>query len=67
MIRQEYTWLDTKYVMLPNVIGMNIKDAQKELKGFKIEYTGDGDKVIMQEPESNQYVKEGSLVKLMLE
>ena len=49
MIRQEYTWLDTKYIMLPNVVGMNVKDAHKELKGFKIEYTGIGDKIIMQE------------------
>ena len=67
MIRQEYTWLDTKYIMLPNVVGMSVKEAQKELKGFKLEYTGDGDKVIMQEPESNQYVKETSTIKLMLE
>ena len=67
MIRQEYTWLDTKYIMLPDVVGMNIKDAQKELKGFKLEYTGEGDKVIMQEPSANQYVKEASTIKLMLE
>ena len=66
MIRQEYTWLDTKYIMLPKVVGMNLKDAQKELKGFKIEYSGTGDKVIEQVPEFNQYVKEGSTIKLML-
>ena len=67
MIRQEYTWLDTKYVMLPNVIGMTLKEAQKELKGFKIEYSGTGDKVIYQEPNPNQYVKETNTIKLMLE
>ena len=67
MIRQEYTWLDTKYVMLPNVVGMELKEAQKELKGFKIEYSGEGNKVIIQEPAASQYVKEGSIVKLMLE
>ena len=58
MIRQEYTWLDTKYIMLPDVVGMDLKTAQTTLKGFKIEYTGNGDKVIEQVPSANQYVKE---------
>ena len=66
MIRNEYTWLDTKYIMLPNVVGMNIKEAQKELKEFKIEYSGTGEKIIEQSPNSNQYVKVGSTIKLML-
>ena len=63
---REYTWLDTKYVILPNVVGMNINDAKKELKGFKIEYSGSGEKVLYQSPKGNLYVKEGSVVKLML-
>lgn len=67
MIRQEYTWMDTKYLMIPNVVGLSIKEAQKELKNFKIEYSGNGDKVIYQTPESGQYIKENSTVKLMLE
>ena len=67
MIRQEYTWLDTKYIMLPNVVGMTISDAQKTLKGLKIEYSGNGEKVIAQAPESGQYVKETNTIKLMLE
>ncbi len=66
MIRNEYTWLDTRYVMMPDVVGMSLKDAQKTLKGFKIEYTGTGETVIEQEPVSGQYVKETNTVKLML-
>ncbi len=66
MIRNEYTWLDTKYMMLPNVEGMSLKDAKKALKGFKIEYSGTGDTVIYQEPNANQYIKETNTVKLML-
>lgn len=66
MIRQEYTWLDTKYIMLPDVVGMDLKTAQTTLKGFKIEYTGSGDKVIEQVPSANQYVKETNTIKLML-
>ena len=67
MIRQEYTWLDTKYVLLPDVVGMDLKEAQKELKGFKIEYSGNGETVSYQEPLPNQYVKETNTIKLMLE
>ncbi len=67
MVRKEYTWLDTKYVLLPNVVGMSLSEAKKELKGFKLEYSGDGDNVIYQEPNPNQYVKENSTIKLMLE
>ena len=63
---REYTWLDTKYVILPNVVGKNIEEAKKELKGFKIEYSGSGEKVLYQSPKGNLYVKEGSIVKLML-
>lgn len=63
---RSYTWLDQKYVILPNVVGMNIENAQKELKGFRIEYTGNGDEVIYQSPEANRYVKENSTVVLML-
>ena len=66
MIRQEYTWLDTKYIMLPDVVGMDLKTAQTTLKGFKIEYTGSGEKVIEQVPSANQYVKETNTIKLML-
>lgn len=67
MIRQEYTWLDTKYIMLPNVVGMTLEEAKKELVGLKIEYSGTGDKVIEQVPTGGQYVKETNIVKLMLE
>ena len=66
MIRNEYTWLDTKYVMMPDVVGMSLKDAQKTLEGFKIEYAGTGETVIEQEPASGQYIKETNTIKLML-
>ena len=44
-----------------------LKEAQKELKGFKIEYSGDGETVTYQEPKPNQYIKETNIIKLMLE
>lgn len=63
---REYTWLDTKYVKLSDVEGKDLDSAKKELKGFKIEYSGSGNKVISQMPEGNTFVKEGSIVKLLL-
>ena len=63
---REYTWLDTKYYQIPNVVGLSVEDAQKALKGYKLLYNGSGNKVIYQNPKANYYVKEGSTVVLML-
>lgn len=61
-----YTWLDTKYNLLPDVVGMTKEEAIKTLKGYKIETNGSGDKVMYQEPEANSYVQDGGIVRLML-
>lgn len=65
-IPKTYNWLDTKYSILPNVIGKTIKEANNILKNYKIEYSGEGNKVIYQSPEPEYYVSDGSTVKLML-
>lgn len=65
-IPKTYNWLDTKYSILPNVIGKTIKEANGILKNHKIEYSGEGNKVIYQSPEPEYYVSDGSTVKLML-
>ena len=64
---REYTWLDQKYVLMPNVVGMSKEEASKALKGFKIEYSGTGSTVIYQSPNAEYYAKEGSTVKVMLD
>lgn len=64
---REYTWLDTKYIKLPDVTGNDLDTAKKSLKGFKIEYSGSGEKVISQMPEGNTFVKENSIVKILLD
>lgn len=63
---REYTWLDTKYLKLPNVIGMTKDEAKKALQGFKIEYSGTGDNVIYQTPSADYYAPEGETIKLLL-
>lgn len=65
-IPKTYNWLDTKYSILPNVIGKTIKEVNNILKDYKIEYSGEGNKVIYQSPEPEYYVSDGSTVKLML-
>lgn len=63
---REYTWLDTKYIQMPDVTNKTLKEAQQELKQFKIETEGEGDKIIYQLPEKDLYVKENSVVRLKL-
>ena len=61
-----YQWYEQKYYKLPNVVGMNIKDAKKELKSFQIEYTGSGEIIKSMSPIAGTQIPEGSKVRLML-
>ena len=61
-----YTWLDTKYIQVPSVIGLSKKEITKVLKGFEVIYSGTGDKVIYQEPDEGIYIKENGTIKVML-
>ena len=61
-----YMWYETKYVTVPDVINMSKKDAVQALVGFQVEYSGSGDNVVSVSPSPGSRVKEGSIVKLML-
>ena len=63
---KKYNYNDKKYITVPNVEGKTLKDALEELKSFKVEYTGTGEKVIYQSPSGNERIYEGEIVKLML-
>lgn len=63
---KEYNYNDKKYYTVPNVIGLNVKDAVKELKNFKVEYDGTGDKVVYQSPDAGERILEGETVRLLL-
>lgn len=65
-LSKEYNWLDVKYKMVPNVLGMTIEDAKKELKGFNIEYSGEGSSIIYQSPSADILVPEYSKIKVLL-
>ncbi len=61
-----YNWNDTKYYDVPNVVGLEKKDAIKMLKNFTITYTGNGKCVKEQSPEAGKRIKEGSKVRILL-
>lgn len=63
---KEYTWLDKKYSILPDVVGMTKEEAAKTLKNYRIEYSGSGDKVIYMSPNAGYYAAEGETIMLLL-
>ncbi len=63
---KEYNYGDKRYYTLPNVVGMDTKEAISNLKPFKVEFSGSGSKVIYQSPQANSYMQEGEVVRLML-
>ena len=61
-----YRWDDTVYELIPNIIGKDKKEVKKLLNNFKIEFIGNGDKAIDSVPSENTRVKQGSIVKVLL-
>ena len=65
-IEREYLYTDKQYAIVPNVIGMEVKDAVKELKKFKVEYSGEGNIITYQSPSSGESIYEGETIRLLL-
>ena len=65
-IEREYLYTDKQYAEVPNVIGMSVKDAVKELKKFKVEYSGNGEVVTYQSPSASEKIYEGETIRLLL-
>ena len=63
---KEYNYIDKTYYIVPNVIGLNPKEATKQLKPFKVEYSGTGNNVSYQSPSAGKYIYEGETVRLLL-
>lgn len=61
-----YNWNDTKYYKVPNVVGMLKEDAVKELKNFKVVYSGSGKYVKEQSPNAGEKIKEGGKIRVLL-
>ena len=65
-LEKTYNWYDTKYTSIPNVIGMNIDEAKKELKKFTVIYSGNGNIIKAISPTPKTYVKENTTIKVLL-
>lgn len=65
-IPKKYNYYDKKYIIVPDVTGYTVSEANKMLQGFNILYSGEGNKVIYQSPPVNTYIPELGTVKLML-
>lgn len=63
---KNYQLYEKKYATVPDVVGKSLQDAMKELKQFKVEYTGSGDQVSYQSPSANTRIYEGETVRLLL-
>jgi len=65
-VAKAYNYYDKKYAVVPNVLNMTVKEAIKSLSSFKVEFSGSGEKVIYQSPQSFTSLYEGDTVRLML-
>lgn len=63
---KEYQWLDTKYLVVPDVVGMSKSEATKALKEFKVKYSGTGNQVIYMSPSANTFQSVDTTITLML-
>lgn len=63
---KRYQWYDKKYYTVPNVVGKSKKEATSMLKSFSVEYSGSGDVVVNQSPDSDSRIAEGEKVRLYL-
>ena len=65
-VSKEYRYYDTKYITVPNIIGLSKTEARKQLKNFSVEYSGSGETVITTSPEVGSSVPINSTIRLML-
>ena len=63
---KEYLYGQKKYAIVPDVVGLTVKEAVSNLKSFKAEFSGSGDTIKYQTPAANTTIYEGETVKLLL-
>ena len=55
------------YKEVPNVVGMNVDDGKKLLKGFSLEFSGSGSVISYQSPSAGEKILEDDVVRLYLD
>ncbi len=59
-------WYDIKYATIPKVIGLELKEAQKLLKNFTVNYSGTGNIIKAISPSEGTIIPENSNIKVLL-
>ena len=66
-IERTYELWDTKYYLVPNLIGLTKKEAKKKVGiNLQLEYSGVGEKILHQSPEEGSYLPQNGTIKVML-
>lgn len=65
-MEKDLEWNDKLTYEVPNVVGLNIKDAKKLLFNFDIKLIGNGDIVYEQSPKAGERIEDGSRVRLFI-
>ena len=65
-LEKTYNWYDTKYTTVPNIVGLDIKDAKKQLKNLTVLYAGSGNIVKSVTPSEGTYLPEKANIKILL-
>lgn len=63
---KEYKYGEKKYVEVPNVTGLSVKEAMTKLGSFKVEFSGTGETISYQSPTAGEKIYEGETIRLML-
>lgn len=65
-MEKEWKYGDQKYATVPDVLGKTPKEAVKELKSFKVEFSGTGSIIKYQSPSAGSMIYEGDTIRLLL-
>ncbi len=63
---KKYNYNDKKYIVVNDVTNMSRSEASNNLKEFKIEFAGSGNKVLYQSPKANERIFEGEVIRLYM-
>lgn len=61
-----YNWYDTKYTKVPNIIGLELKEAKKQLKDFTVNYSGNGNIIKSISPDADTILPINSTIRVLL-
>ena len=64
---KDLEWNDKVMYTVPNVVGMNVGDAKKELFNFQVVVKGEGETVVEQSPKAGEVIEDQSKVRIFVQ